>query len=261
MPLIKDERIEACLPGASIWGFCLPAEQRFSERPWSGTPLPAGGTATSHRIKAAHGEKAPLHVFPAMPVALAVDFGRIIMPKADMRLQIYDQNQSLGGFVPGCPAPNLGRKHPSGFVSETLTSEGPCPDQSRYVLGWHEYGWASWILWYETKPGEEAGTAWDQLAGASHRLHFVCQEMESGPSDAIIERALERLEYHMENYLVRFYELRERAVALAAALDGRAEVAQQLKSARHRDSALQALKERGAAFTGEVERLLGEAGC
>jgi hypothetical protein len=94
------------------------------------------------------------------------------------------------------------------------------------------------FYWYETKPGEEAGTAWGQLAGASHRLLFVCQEMESSNSDAIIEHALERLEYHMENYLVRVYELRERAVALAAALDGRAELARQLKSARHRDSAL-----------------------
>jgi hypothetical protein len=82
--------------------------------------------------------------------------------------------------------------------------------------------------------------------------------MESCPSDAIIEHGLERLEYHMENYLVRVYELRERAVALAAALDGSAEVARQLKSARNRDSALRALKERGAAFTGEVERLLSE---
>lgn len=114
------------------------------------------------------------------------------------------------------------------------------------------------FYWYETKPGEEAGTAWGQLAGASHRLHFVCQEMEAIPSDAIIEHALERLEYHMENYLVRVYQLRERAVALAAALDGRAEVARQLKSARHRDSALRALKEGGVAFTGEVERLLSE---
>jgi len=114
------------------------------------------------------------------------------------------------------------------------------------------------FYWYETKPGEEAGTAWGQLAGASHRLHFVCQEMESCPSDATVEHALERLEYHMENYLVRVYELRERAVALAAALDGSAEVARQLKSARHRDSVLQKLKERGASFTEEVGRLLSK---
>ena len=33
-----------------------------------------------------------------MPVALAVDFGRIIMPKADLKMEIYDENQNLGGF-------------------------------------------------------------------------------------------------------------------------------------------------------------------
>jgi len=114
------------------------------------------------------------------------------------------------------------------------------------------------FYWYETKPGEEAGTAWGQLAGASRRLHFVCQEIESCPSDPAVERALERIEYHMENYLVRVYELRERAVALVATVDGRVDVARQLKSARHRGSALQALKDSGGAFTGEVERLLRE---
>jgi hypothetical protein len=114
------------------------------------------------------------------------------------------------------------------------------------------------FYWYETKPGEEAGTAWGQLAGASHRLHFVCQEIELCPSYAAVERALERLEYHMENYLVRVYELRERAVALVAALDGRVDVARQLKSARHRGGALQTLKDSGRVFTCEVERLLRE---
>jgi hypothetical protein len=57
------------------------------------------------RIKAAHGESATLHVFPAMPVALAVEFGRVIMPKADMKVQVYDQNQALGGFVPALTLP------------------------------------------------------------------------------------------------------------------------------------------------------------
>ena len=97
------------------------------------------------------------------------------------------------------------------------------------------------FYWYETKPGEEAGTAWGQLAGASHRLHFVCEEMEACASDVDIERSLERLEYHMENYLVRVYELRERVVAVAAAIDGRRQIAGLLKSERRRDEALQML--------------------
>lgn len=112
------------------------------------------------------------------------------------------------------------------------------------------------FYWYETKPGEEAGTAWGQLAGASHRLHFVCEEMEACASDADIERALERLEYHMENYLVRVYELRERAVAVAAAIDGRRQIAGLLKSERRREEALQMLQEGGCAFCRQLRMLL-----
>jgi hypothetical protein len=51
------------------------------------------------QIKAAHGEKAVIHVFPAMPVSLAVDFGRVLNAKSDLPLIIYDENKALGGFV------------------------------------------------------------------------------------------------------------------------------------------------------------------
>ena len=112
------------------------------------------------------------------------------------------------------------------------------------------------FYWYETKPGDERGTAWGQLAGASHHLHFVCEEIEICACDVTVERALERLVYHIENYLVRVYELRERVVALAAAIDGRREIAGLLKSRRHRIGALQKLREKGAVFTMELESLL-----
>jgi len=105
---IKDERIEACLPGASIWRFCSPAPNNdFLKGRGQVRLFRQEARRLLDRIKAAHGEKATLHVFPAMPVALAVDFGRIIMPKADIRLQIYDQNQSLGGFVPALALPQV----------------------------------------------------------------------------------------------------------------------------------------------------------
>jgi len=51
------------------------------------------------RIKARHGQDALLHVFPAVPVSVAVEIGRVWMPKADMPLCIYDQNRKLGGFI------------------------------------------------------------------------------------------------------------------------------------------------------------------
>jgi hypothetical protein len=51
-----------------------------------------------NQIKAEHNEKTPLHIFPAMPVATAIEMGRIWMPKADMPLYIYDQNTAAEGF-------------------------------------------------------------------------------------------------------------------------------------------------------------------
>lgn len=51
------------------------------------------------QIKAKHGQTAVIHVFPAMPVSLAVDFGRVLNRKADLSLVVYDENRKLGGFV------------------------------------------------------------------------------------------------------------------------------------------------------------------
>ncbi len=51
-------------------------------------------------IKLRHGQQNTLHVFPAMPVSAAVEFGRTWMPKADLNLLIYDQNKVNNSFVP-----------------------------------------------------------------------------------------------------------------------------------------------------------------
>jgi SMODS-associated and fused to various effectors sensor domain len=48
------------------------------------------------RIKAIHGQTTVLHVFPAAPASLCVEFGRARMPKADMTWEIYDQNKQHG---------------------------------------------------------------------------------------------------------------------------------------------------------------------
>lgn len=52
-----------------------------------------------NEIKAIYGSKCQLHIFPAMPVATAIELGRVWMPKADMTLVIYDENTSKGGFI------------------------------------------------------------------------------------------------------------------------------------------------------------------
>jgi hypothetical protein len=51
-----------------------------------------------NRIKSKYNAQTPLHVFPAMPIATAIEFGRIWMPKADMPLKIYDENTANSGF-------------------------------------------------------------------------------------------------------------------------------------------------------------------
>lgn len=49
----------------------------------------------SHR----HGSNTPLTIFSAMPVACAVDLGRIRMPKSEMPWIIYDHNNTQAAFV------------------------------------------------------------------------------------------------------------------------------------------------------------------
>ena len=97
---INDERIHVVVPGANIWKMSIPTPSNdFLKSRGQARLFREKVRLLPDRIKAAHGEQATLHVFPAMPVALAVEFGRIIMPKADLKMQIYDQNQSLGGFL------------------------------------------------------------------------------------------------------------------------------------------------------------------
>lgn len=49
-------------------------------------------------IKDAHGDKAQINIFPAVPVAMAIEVGRVWMPKADLPLIIWDEHKGVGGF-------------------------------------------------------------------------------------------------------------------------------------------------------------------
>jgi len=51
------------------------------------------------RIKARHGEAAIIHLFPALPASLAMEVGRVWMPKSDLLLRPYD-NHRASGFIP-----------------------------------------------------------------------------------------------------------------------------------------------------------------
>jgi len=98
---VTDDRIRAVLgDGAAIWS--LTAENPHNDimrRPEDLVEFKRHLRRLLDRIKAVHGEKATINVFPAVPNSAAVEVGRVLMPKADLPLRIYDQNRSVGGFI------------------------------------------------------------------------------------------------------------------------------------------------------------------
>jgi len=95
---VTDERLEAVAGGdAAIWSLC-------ADQPHNDILRRADDQATFRRelrrlydrIKARHGEGTLLHVFPALPASLAVEVGRVWMPKSDLPLRLYDNNRSHG---------------------------------------------------------------------------------------------------------------------------------------------------------------------
>ena len=50
-------------------------------------------------INAVHGIATPLHIFPAMPVACAVELGRVRLPKPDAPWIVYDHHRPSGKFT------------------------------------------------------------------------------------------------------------------------------------------------------------------
>lgn len=99
---VDDERIRSVIgPDAAIWSIAakVPGND-VMRRPGDLKAYRSILRKAYDRIKAVHGEGATIHVFPAVPVSVAVETGRVWMPKADLPLRIYDQNRKLGGFVP-----------------------------------------------------------------------------------------------------------------------------------------------------------------
>jgi hypothetical protein len=94
---VNESRVLSVLPDASIWHVAIdqPSNDFLKSRQQT-SDFRVLMRSLMNRIKAAHGQSTLLHVFPAMPLALAVEFGRIRMPKADLPLCIYDQTREMG---------------------------------------------------------------------------------------------------------------------------------------------------------------------
>ena len=108
---INDDRIRSVLGNdAAIWSITATgAHNDILRRPEDQVAYRRLLRGLFNRIKAVHGQSTPVHVFPALPASLAVETGRVWMPKADAPLRLYDQNGALGfayafdiGHVPTC---------------------------------------------------------------------------------------------------------------------------------------------------------------
>lgn len=112
------------------------------------------------------------------------------------------------------------------------------------------------FYWYESKPGEEHAQYWAELCGSMHRLAYVREELEAVLDVRDIDQALERLAYHMENYLVRIYELQERSAKLLMAFSGYKGDIRQLKWRETRQKALSRLPHISESIVGQYLSLL-----
>lgn len=54
---------------------------------------------TLTRISGDAGKGCTIHLFPAVPVSVAVQMGRSLLPKADARIQVYDFNRDKNGWL------------------------------------------------------------------------------------------------------------------------------------------------------------------
>lgn len=99
---VTDERIRAVLgEDVAIWS--LTAENPHNDimrRPDDLVEFKRHLRRLLDRMKALHGEEAVINVFPALPNSAAIEVGRVRMPKADLPMHIYDQNRTVGGFIP-----------------------------------------------------------------------------------------------------------------------------------------------------------------
>jgi hypothetical protein len=98
---IADARLEAVLGfDAAIWSlYADDPHNDILRRPEDQSAFRQELRRLYNRIKAQHGEGTLLHVFPALPASLAVEVGRVWMPKSDLPLRLYDNHRSHG-FIP-----------------------------------------------------------------------------------------------------------------------------------------------------------------
>ncbi|AYO55949.1 SAVED domain-containing protein [Acinetobacter wuhouensis] len=100
---ISSERITTVLGlDVEIWKIYTPSPHQhndFIRSPEQLSEFRSVVRKTLEEIQSIYGLDEPLHLFPAMPISCAVEFGRVRMPKATMPWIIYDENRQHGSFI------------------------------------------------------------------------------------------------------------------------------------------------------------------
>lgn len=50
------------------------------------------------KVREQYGPESEIHLFPAVPNSVAVEMGRVMLPKADPKIVVYDHDRNSGGF-------------------------------------------------------------------------------------------------------------------------------------------------------------------
>ena len=112
------------------------------------------------------------------------------------------------------------------------------------------------LFWDDPPQGEEGRALWRQLFRGMQRLATVREELHSAGDVRDIERCLLRLEHGVESYLVRAYELRDRALKLLATRVSTQEPVEDLRHPARRQAAEAILTREAPALTEAVVGLV-----
>ena len=98
---IVDRRIASVLGNdCSIYHLTIPEPNRnFVRNKRIQTDFVKAFREVMEEIKNTHPEAERIHLFPAMPQSLAIRAGMDYMPKADLPITIYEQVNSIDGFI------------------------------------------------------------------------------------------------------------------------------------------------------------------
>jgi len=98
---IAPERITSVMgPNVSLWELTISDPNNdFLKTPDQLSKFRETVRKLMVQISEKHGIRTPLSIFPAMPVATAIELGRVRMPKAEMPWIIFDQNNRAGAFI------------------------------------------------------------------------------------------------------------------------------------------------------------------